>query len=497
MRIAVASFSHETCTFCPRPTTVEDFEKGVVHHGDEVVANAKKVKGYLRGFISVAEKEGAELVGILDASRSWGGSSGSWLTPECFDRYADGIANGLREAGRLDGVFLALHGAMAAKEHHKPEAEVVRRARRAVGDDVPIMVTLDLHANEDHELTDAADAVFIIKTYPHVDKEESGMTAARWMIDTVRGVKRPTMAIRKPGVISPSVFQGTGIHPGKTIMDRCREWEAKERDVYVSVAFGFAYADVPDGGASVIAVTNGDQELADRIAQDVSDLVWELREPLARRKIPKSKEGVAKGIELAKKGKTPVVLADHSDRMGDSTHILKELLAQGAANFGVSSIADPVAVERLMKENKVGDTVTLKVGAYTCTEYAGEPVELTGKVEFLGVGDYRLTGPKDTGRLQRVGPTASLDLGNNNHVVVTSTLHQCQDSEGFNHFGIDFDSLDIMVIKSRVHFRAFYETAAAEIIEVDAPGLGAADLSQFEYVNEPKGLYPIDPKWRK
>ena len=81
--------------------------------------------------------------------------------------------------------------------------------------------------------------------------------------------------------------------------------------------------------------------------------------------------------------------------------------------------------------------------------------------------------------------------------MVTSTLHQCQDSEGFSHFGIDFDSLDIMVIKSRVHFRAFYETAAAEIIEVDAPGLGAADLSQFEYVNEPKGLYPIDPKWRK
>jgi microcystin degradation protein MlrC len=235
MRIAIARFSHETCTFCPRPTTPEDFEKGGVHHGQDLIDEARRVRGYLRGFIKVAEEAGAELVGILDASRSWGGSSGSWLTPECFDKYADGIADGLKEAGRLDGVFLSLHGAMAAREHLKPEAEVVRRARRAVGN-IPIMVSLDLHANEDRELTDTADAAFVIKTYPHVDKEETGMKAAEWMIETIRGEKKPAMAIRKPGVISPSVFQGTGTHPGKTIMNRCREWEERE-DCYVSVAF--------------------------------------------------------------------------------------------------------------------------------------------------------------------------------------------------------------------------------------------------------------------
>ncbi|MBL7080863.1 M81 family metallopeptidase [Candidatus Bathyarchaeota archaeon] len=496
MRIALASFSHETCTFCPRSTEAEDFERVGVPRGDEVIEKARGVRAYLKGFIDVAEKEGVELVGVLDASRSWGGSSGSWLTPECFDAFADGIADGLKDAGKLDGVYLALHGAMAAEEFHKPEAEIVRRARAAVGD-IPIMVTLDLHANEDHELTDAADAVFIIKTYPHVDTYEAGATAANWMIGTVRGEVKPTTAIRKPGVISPSVFQGTGRHPGKTIMDRCREWEAKEEGVYVSVAFGFAYADVPDGGASVIANTNGDQGLADRIAQDVSDLVWELRGPLASRKIPKTKEGVAEAIKHAEAGRRPVVLADHSDRLGDSTHVLRELIAQGAKNFGLSSIADPFAAEKLAKENKVGDRVTVSVGSFTCNRYAGEPVELTGTIEFLGSGDYRLTGPMMTGRLASLGPTAVLDLGQNNHVVISSTLHQCRDSEGFLHFGIDMDSLDIMAIKSRVHFRAYFEDIAAEIIEVDAPGLGPADLSQYEYVNEPEGLYPISPKWRK
>ena len=496
MRIAIARFSHETCTFCPRPTTVDDFEKGGVHHGQEVIEKARGVRGYVRGFVKVAEEEGAELVGILDASRSWGGSSGSWLTPDCFDRYADGIAEGLKKAGRLDGLFLSLHGAMAAREHHKPEAEVARRAREAVGPDVPIMVTLDLHANEDHELTDATDAVFVIKTYPHVDKEEAGMTAARWMVDTIKGAKKPVTAIRKPGVISPSVFQGTGRHPAKTIMDRCREWESKH-DCYVSVAFGFAYADVPDGGASVFAVTNDDQDLAEEMAQDVSDLVWELREPLADRTIPKTREGVTRALEFVKRQRIPVVLADHSDRLGDSTHILRELLLQRAKNFGVSSIADPFAVKELMESHKVSDEVTITFGAYTATRYAGEPVTVTGTIEFLGDGNYRLTGPKDTGRLTNVGPTAALDLGDGNHVVITSTLHQVQDSEGFEHYGIPFEELEILVIKSRVHFRAFYETAAKEIIEVDAPGLGPADLTQYTYKNEPSGLYPIDPKWRE
>ncbi|MGD2142826.1 MAG: M81 family metallopeptidase [Candidatus Bathyarchaeota archaeon] len=495
MRIAIARFSHETCTFCPRPTTIEHFEMGGVYQGDEVIQRARGVKGYVRGFINVAEEEGAELVGILDASRSWGGSSGSWLTEECFNKYADGIAEGLRYAGDLDGVFLSLHGAMAARAHHKPEAEVARRARRAVGPEIPIMVTLDLHANEDHELTDATEAVFVIKTYPHVDKEEVGMTAARWMIETVRGERKPTMAIRKPGVISPSVFQGTGIHPGKTIMDRCREWERKH-DCYVSVAFGFAYADVPDGGAAVISITNDDHPLAEKIAQDISDLVWELREPLANRRIPNTREGVTRAIRLAKLGNTPIVLADHSDRLGDSTHILKELLLQGAENFGVSSIADPFAVQELKEKHEVGDKVELTFGAYTATRYAGEPITVDGTISFLGDGNYRLTGPKDTGRLTNVGLTAALDLGRNRHVVITSTLHQCQDSEGFKHYNIPFENMDILVIKSRVHFRAFYEGYAKEIIEIDAPGYGPADLTQLTYQNEPPSLYPIDPRFR-
>lgn len=490
MRIAVASFSHETCTLCPRPTTVEDFERGGVYYGDKVLDRVRGIPTYMNGFIKAAEEESdVELVGVLSAAKSWGGSSGSWLTQECFDKYSLGIEEGLKKAGELDGVLLALHGGMAVTGVPRPEAEIVRRARRAVGN-IPIFVTFDMHGNEDQEIVDTADGVFSIKTFPHIDSDETGVAAAKCLFATIRGDFKPTMALKKPGVISPGVFQHTGSHPMKDIIARAKEWEEKELNArWVSSMPGFPYADVPDAGFTVIALTNDDQELAERIADDMADLVWSLRVPLASRKLPKPKEGVERVLKLVAEGKTPVIIADHSDRTGDGTHVLEQLLNHGAKNFGISTIKDPKAVLEIMDEADVGDTVTVKVGGY---EYlSGNPVELTGRVEFLGDGDYLKSGPMSKGSKTLLGPTAVLDLGNNNHVVISSTLHQVTDSAGFTAFGIDFESLEIMSLKSRVHFRAFYETVAGSIVEIDSPGLGIADLTTIDYRNVPKDIYPF------
>lgn len=493
LRIGVASFSHETCTFCPNPTTVENFEMGGVYYGDEVLERVRGIPTYINGFIKAAEEDGAiELIGILSAARSWGGSSGSWLTKECFDRYSLGIAEGLRKTGKLDGVLLALHGGMAVTGIPKPEAEIVRRARASVGD-IPIMVTFDMHGNEDHEIVDVADGVFSIKTFPHVDSEDTGIAAARCLFATVRGEFKPTMALRKPGVISPGVFQYTGAHPMKTIIERAKGWERKEEKAHwISVMPGFPYADVPDAGFTIIALTNGDKQLAERIADDIANLVWELRVPLASRFVPKPKDGVEKVLELVAKGKRPVIIADHSDRTGDGTHILDQLLKHNARNFAISTIKDPKTVHTIMETAKLGETITVKVGGFE--KLSGEPVELTGIVEFLGEGDYIKNGPLSRGSKTLLGPTAVLDLGENNHVVISSTLHQVTDSAGITAFGIDFESLDIISLKSRVHFRAFYEPIAGAIVEIDPPGLGPADLTTIDYKNVPRNIYPFIKK---
>jgi microcystin degradation protein MlrC len=477
LRIAVATFSHETCTFCPEPTGVAEWEfYGPPMSGDEVL---KDENGYIQGFVSRAQEYGGvELVGIYSPRDSKGGSSGSWVTQEAFDKYTNGMAEDLKKAGRLDGVYLALHGAMAVKEVPRPEAEIVRRVRKAVGE-IPIFVTLDLHANEDKELSDAANAVFIIKRYPHFDAALQGERAARMMIRTIKGTYKPVMATRKPKVITPSVFQGTGSSPAMEIMERARIWENRQKDAFVSVAFGFAYADVPDVGATVMVVTNNDQKLADRIADDMSNFIWLKRQEFAGKKIPKVKEGVAMAIASVKSGKKPVIIADHSDRTGNSTHILEELIRQGGKNFCIATISDKKAIDEIASKSKVGDTVGVNVGGYA-DQYAGKPVKISGKLTFLD-------------KYQRHEKVAVISFGDNNLLILTPVLEQVMEPDIFEPLGINMKDLDIIVLKSRVHFRrGFVETGiAGAVYEVDAPGLGPADLSIIPYKNIPKDLYPL------
>lgn len=474
LRIAVARFSHETCTFCPGTTTVEDWER----LGPPTRELFKFKGSYIGGFKRMCDEfGGVELAGILSPRGVAGGSSKSWNTRRAFDKYAGLIVNDIIEQGPFDGVFLSLHGAMAVTGVPKPEAELVRRVRRAV-EDIPIVVTLDLHANEDHELSDAADAVFIVKRYPHYDAALQGERAARVLIKVLRGGYRPTMATRKPGVITPSVFQGTGVSPVRDIMERARRWECRHYDVYVSVAFGFAYADVPDVGATVMVVTNNDQPLADKIADDMAEYIWRVRKEFAGRQLPKTAEGVRMALSAVQAGRTPVVIADHSDRTGGSTHILKALIDQGAGNFCIATLRDEKAIETILANCEVGDDVALDLGGYS-DRFAGEPVHVEGEISFLG--EYSGT------------PTAVISFGKNNYVILTQRLMQVTSTQIFGPVGVDFDSLEVVVLKSRVHFRrGFHETGiAGAIIEVDAPGWGSADLTTLPYQNIPKTIYPI------
>ncbi len=474
-RIAVAQFSHETCTFCPDPTTIEDWE----YYGPPTRDILGSERGYIGGFQKMCREFGdIELTGIMSPRGARGGSSGSWVTREAFDKYTGLIIRDLEERGPFDGVFLSLHGAMAVTGIPKPEAEMVRRIRKAAGE-TPIVVTLDLHANVDHELAEAADAVLIIKRYPHYDTTLIGERAARVMINTLRGRYRPVMAVRKPGVITPSVFQGTGVSPAMEIMERARRWECRYPGTYVSVAFGFAYADVPDAGASVMVVADGDPELAGRIADDMNDYIWRMREVFAGKTLPKTQEGVAMALTAVNQGKTPVVLADHSDRTGGSTHILAELIRQDAGNFCIATLRDENAVAAIADGYRTGDPIQIEVGGHT-DRFAGNPVFLDGTVTFSG----------EYGRDR----AAVVSFGNNNHVILTPHLHQVTTTSIYEPLGIDLESIDIFVLKSRVHFRrGYHENGFAEtIIEVDAPGLGPADLSILPYRNVPAGLYPLN-----
>jgi microcystin degradation protein MlrC len=493
IRIAVASFSHETCTFCPEISTLELWEKGGIRYGYEALDTEGEGKSYITGIKAAAgAEEGVELVGIIRPNWPATTGYGSWNTTEAFDVITGRLVDRIKESMSLDGVLLPLHGAMAVTNVPRPEAELCRRVRKVVGK-IPIMVTLDLHANEDVELANAVDGVFILKTYPHLDSHEIGETAAKCMIRTIRGEFRPTMAFRKPKIVCASIFQASEYLPMKDVYDRCREWEAK--GVYcASVAPGYAYADVPDVGFSVFVVTDGDQGLAEEAAQDLHDLIWSLREDLTR-KLPKAKEGVANVIRMVEEGTKPVVIAYHDDRLGDGTHVLRELIDQGAENWVSTCTADPEALHRLDRDHKVGETVTVTIGGWI-DPISGEPVTVTGEIEHLGPANWVETGPMGRGAKRHVDLVARLNLGGNRHVVITKGLSAPMSADPLKAIGLDVDSLDIVELKDRVHHKAWWDTWSAVDYPVDPPGLGPADLSILPYENLPWNIYPVGKSWR-
>jgi len=479
LRFTVMNFSHETCTFCPGGDTGIDRWTRIrpPYVGDEVLSHGP----YIRGFVAAAaEYEGVELIGLESPAGVFGGSSASWSTEEAFEHFLGIMLDDLREAMPVDGVYLALHGAMAVRNVARPEAEIARRFREIVGPDVPIVGTFDLHGNEDAEFLRWADMAFVTKRYPHYDAAIQGGRAARALLRLARGTYRATTATRKPGVITPTIVQWTGKSPSMDIMERARRWEARQQDAFVSVFYGFPWADVPDVGATVHVMTNNDQALADRIADDMSDYIWRVREDLFGDELlppDAAAEQAAKAFDL---GATPIVLADYSDRNGDATFILREVVEQNLSNVLYATLRDERALEAL-SVNGVGEGYLFDrdVGGFA-GEASGQPVRIQGTVTYLGEGLG----------FERV---AVVEFGDGNVLIITPALKQVIRPQELKFGPLDPSDFDIFVVKSRVHFRrGFDETGYAKtILAVDAPGpfIGTVHLDALPYENVVLGDY--------
>ena len=481
LRFGVASFNMETCTFCPRPTGIEEFE----YYGPPLVGNdvLDYAPGGTKGFmLAAADFDDIEVVGIYSTRSPLGGSSGGTVTREAFEKYAGEIVNRFAADKDIDGIYLPLHGAMAVDGIEKPEAELVRRIRAVVGPDIPIAVTMDLHGNEDHELSDVANFVMATKRYPHYDHNLNGERSARLLRRYIKGSYKPTMAARKPGVTFATVFGATCCGAPQDVMERARRWQNRNLDVYVTVFWGFTFADVEDGGVAVFVLTNDDQDLAERIADDMNQYILDRKEDFEV-DLPVPANGVPAGLQAVIEGRGPVVLANHSDRLGDATYILKELMNNDATNYAIATLRDEKVVAEVIANNKVGDKISVNVGGFT-TEMAGPPVNVKGTVHFIGKFGNN---PKtiDDIVVIRFGPK------DNNYLILTPSLHQVITRPIFDATNVPLDDLDMIAIKSRVHYkRGFIETRMfKEAIVMDAPGHGQADISKYTYKKLPKDIW--------
>ena len=336
MRIGIASLNHESNTFASFTTALSDFHVG---RGPEIVARYRSTFHEVGGFIAGADEFGYEIAPLLSAEATPSGT----VQAKAYAALVDELLDRIEGARQLDGLLLALHGAMVAEEFPHADGETVRRVRALVGAEFPLFVTHDYHGNVPPQLVEDATALVIYKTCPHVDQRERGLQAAALLTRTVRGEAKPEAAIVKPELLYNIAFHNTGRGPMKRVMEAAIELERQPGILAANVAAGYQYADVPWMGPSVVVVSDGDRALAEREAQRLADLMWSTRDELLPRVA-----GATEAVRMAIASKeTPVSLFEMGDNIGggsagDATIILDELLRQGADGW-VVALYDPEA----------------------------------------------------------------------------------------------------------------------------------------------------------
>lgn len=484
MRLIVGGIMHETHTFSAEPTTVESL--AVTLRGDELLAYAG-VNHSLGGVIDECRDRGIELAPTFFAD---GPSTG---TPDAatFAALTDELCQRIAAALPADGVVLTLHGAMVAAGFPDAEAEIVRRVREVIGPDLPLAVTLDLHANIGQAMVDGATIITCYDTYPHVDAAARAREAVTLLARTIRGEIRPVMALAKPPLLPVPQALATGEGPFHTIFERAFAMEASGEALTVTVAGGFAYADVPEAGVSFLATTDGDATAARKLADELAALAWSLRDQMVILNTPPA-EAVARAIAWPE---GPVMLVDVGDNIGggtpgDGTILLEELLAQGATD-AVIVIADAEAAATAHQAG-IGAAVHLAVGGKT-DRLHGDPVAIDGVVRFLNDGRWVHEGPENAGVPVDMGPTAVVRCGG---VDVVLTTHKCLpgDQQQLRSLGIDPTRQKIIVVKAAVRWRGGFGPIAKHAIYADTPGLGSVNLHQFPYQQIRRPIYPLDPE---
>lgn len=489
--IAVAGISHESCSFNPAKTGLADFGWPVKIDRE---AWLRETAGSTipAGFIEGARQFGLDLrPGVLVGATPKGP-----VTDEAFETMTAEMIQQIRAIEKLDGVLLALHGAMVVESHPHGDAELVRRVRQAVGPRVPIVVTHDFHANIPPELIELATALVTFKENPHIDTRERGIQAARIMAETVRGRVKPVQAMVKPPMIYNIVYQHTKRPPLLPIVEESRLLERNPKVLAASVAGGYQYADVPQVGPSVVVVTDGDPDLARREAQRLSDMLWATREQL-NLNLPDAAGAVKRAIAAEK---FPVAVIDMGDNIGggsagDSTFLLEELLRQKAQGW-VVTLADRAAVEHA-KRAGIGQPFDLEVGGKT-DSYHGKPVRVRGVVKSLHLGRYVETEVRHGGgRYWDLGHAAVIavesgtpDLEN---LLLLTTLRSSPNSlHQLISVGIYPERQRILTVKGAIAPRAAYEPVAAEFIEADTPGLTAVNPTRFTYTRARRPLFGLN-----
>ena len=402
----------------------------------------------------------------------WGqGGAGGYITDDCFERITCELVAMLSQAMPVDAVYLDLHGAMCSLSHEDAEGELLRRVRACVGPDIPVVISLDYHANITEDMCRLTDGMAVYLTYPHIDRQGTGSRAAVILQRVLEEGKPAGRVIRRLPFLLPLNFQCTLIEPSKGIVDASVSGEGDD-------VLNLCYA------------------AADRLATMVIEREKDFAEPLMQ-----PDEAVVEAMRIAETVDKPVVLADTQDNPGcggtcDTTGLLEALVRHDAQSVAMCVMWDAAAAAAAHAVGE-GSEITIDLGGKHGPEDV-QPFHGTFRVTALSDGCFVTTGRSIGGRRIDIGPTALLTIGGVS-IVTASKRMQAYDQDIFRHIGVAPEKQKILALKSTCHFRADFDPIAEKTLVVLAPGAHIVDSTQypFQYLRSGVRLLPEGPEFKR
>jgi microcystin degradation protein MlrC len=493
-RVLTGRFMHETNTFSVQKTDMALWRRRDFHRDNEIPVAFRGTRSALGATFEAADKFGWTLIHPVSANANPSGI----VTDDAFDQIGGLMLQAAERQKPIDGVLLHLHGAMVVDSYEDGEGELLARLRRVLGPDVPIVVTLDLHANVTQLMADNASALIAFRTYPHVDQYERAWQGAELLERAMRGeVKPKTVIARRPMIYGLD----RGRHqkgPMAELIGRGEALEQSGEALVVSICAGFSRANIRDVGPSVTVTVDMARGEApprgQKVAEDYMDHAWQTRDYESFKLLP-----VAEAVARAKAGKPgdkPLVVADYTDNpggggYGDATAFLKGLVEAGVESVAFHAICDPEAVMAGMRAG-VGMPTTIALGGKTDPAMGGGPLSLTGEVTHLSNGKFIAYGPMGGGVERDYGPSMVFRVGGIDIICITNN-GQAVDLAQFTSLGIDPTRYTTVCVKSMQHFRAAFEPIARDVILVDTGALCSEHYTPelFDKVRRP--VWPLDP----
>ena len=483
-RILIGSVFHETNSFWHKPTDLERFKQRDLLFGEDITKKFRNTHTPLGAFIEVLEKEGTEIITTVAAIAEPSGT----VTKEAFDIIKDNIVSACKQK-MPDAVLLSLHGAMETEEEPDGEGCLLEEIRNVAGRDIPIVTTLDLHANLTQRMMDNANAFFPYREYPHSDMYARGLEAANTLMRILKEGLSPVMQWKPIPILSSLI--ATISEQYKVIADVVNKYNAQDGILGATLLHGFFMADTEDTMASVLTVAESDTDLAEKVTEEIATVAWKNRDALARLDAVECDEA----IKTATETEGTVVLADICDNPGagsscDGTHLLRALIESKAEKVAYAPIYDPETVEQCHKAG-VGTKIPVSLGGKANPELLGKPIKKEAYIKHLSDGIYHNRGPMHGGMKVDLKKTAVIVIDGIT-IVVSSIPTQSYDTAIFESHGLTMSDFKMLVVKSSVHYRAAFAPHASKLIPVKCRGAVELDAGNLVYKHRKSPLYPLD-----